>query len=217
MNVIFALMLVQRDPRDASGRAVSPVHWESNCLEEVCGSCSMVINGTPRQACSTLVEHLADPVILEPMRAFPVVRDLTVDRSRMFATLERLHVWIDVDGTYDIGPGPRQSPALQQERYPLSRCMTCGVCLEACPNYGPRSAFVGAFAISQVRLMNLHPTGKMGAGVRLDALSGRGGVQECGNAQNCVLSCPKGIPLTTSIAAMNRDTTVRAIRRSLER
>ena len=67
------------------------------------------------------------------------------------------------------------------------------------------SKFIGAAAISQVRLFNLHPTGAMNKGERLAALMGPGGIQDCANAQNCVKACPKGIPLTESIAAVNRD------------
>ena len=84
--------------------------------------------------------------------------------------------------------------------------MTCGVCLEVCPNVTQNNKFVGAQAISQVRLFDLHPTGAMTKDERLDALMSAA-LQECGNSQNCVNACPKGIPLTTSIAAMNRETT----------
>lgn len=55
-----------------------------NCLEEVCGACSMVINGRARQSCSAIVDQLEQPIRLEPMNTFPVIRDLQVDRSRMF-------------------------------------------------------------------------------------------------------------------------------------
>jgi succinate dehydrogenase / fumarate reductase iron-sulfur subunit len=78
-------------------------------------------------------------------------------------------------------------------------------------------SFVGAHAISQVMLFNTHPTGKMNAGERLDALMAEGGIQVCGNAQNCVAVCPKEIPLTTSIARAGRQTTVRAIKRWFDR
>lgn len=93
--------------------------------------------------------------------------------------------------------------------------MTCGCCLEVCPQLTTTSAFVGAAAISQVRLFNLHPTGAMHARARLEALMGEGGLAECGNAQNCVHACPKEIPLTESIAAMGRQVTAHAVRRLL--
>ncbi|WP_274363859.1 succinate dehydrogenase iron-sulfur subunit [Paenibacillus thermotolerans] len=207
MNVISALMEVQRNPVNAKGEKTSPVCWESNCLEEVCGACSMVINGKPRQACSALVDKLEQPVRLAPMKTFPVERDLIVDRSRMFNALKRVKAWIPIDGTYDLGPGPRMAETKRQWAYELSKCMTCGVCLEACPNVNDRSDFIGPQPISQVRLFNAHPTGEMNKDERLEALMGPGGIEGCGNSQNCVQSCPKGIPLTTSIAAINRDTT----------
>lgn len=205
MNVIACLMEIQRNPVNAKGEPVSPVVWESNCLEEVCGACSMVINGKPRQACTALVDQLEQPIRLQPMRTFPVVRDLVVDRSRMFEALKKIKAWIPIDGTYDLGPGPRMPERERQWAYELSKCFTCGCCVEACPNVNDKTSFMGPFAISQVRLFNTHPTGKMHREERLEAMMGEGGIHECGNAQNCVQVCPKGIPLTTSIAAVNRE------------
>lgn len=207
MNVISGLMEIQRNPVTADGSKTTPVCWESNCLEEVCGACSMVINGKPRQACSALVDQLEQPIRLEPMRTFPVVRDLVINRERMFNALKKVKAWIPIDGTYDLGPGPRMAETKRQWAYELSKCMTCGVCLESCPNVNDRNSFIGPAAISQVRLFNAHPTGEMNKEERLEALMTDGGIEGCGNSQNCVRSCPKGIPLTTSIAAMNKDTT----------
>src|SRR5271155_4098404 len=189
MNVISALMEIQRRPVTATGEKVTPVVWECVCLEEVCGSCTMVINGRVRQSCSALVDRIspnAEVITLEPMTKFPVVRDLVVDRSRMFEDLKRVHAWIELDGSHDLGSGPRQSQDNQETAYPLSRCMTCGCCLEACPQIGPSSDFIGPAAISQVRLFNLHPSGKMHASERLDSVMGAGGVEGCGKAQNFV-------------------------------
>lgn len=134
MNVISALMEIQRTPVNSKGEKTVPVVWESNCLEEVCGACSMVINGKPRQACTALIDKLEQPVRLAPMSTFPVTRDLSVNRERMFDALKQVKGWIPIDGTYDLGPGPRMAESKRQWAYELSKCMTCGVCLEACPN-----------------------------------------------------------------------------------
>jgi len=243
MNVISVLQRIAEQGVTSDGRRVSPVAWDCNCLEEVCGACTMLVNGRTRQACTALVDHLLadDPeqIELRPMSKFPVIRDLVVDRARMFRSLERVEAWITVDGYYEMGPGPHQSQSAQRRAYPLSECMTCGCCLEACPQYTKieldrgegesdeqlasrtRAAydrsFVGAAAISQVMLFNEHPTGKMTAGRRLDTLSAEGGLQICGNAQNCVAVCPKEIPLTTSIAKAGRATTLRAIKNWFDR
>src|SRR6267142_1367207 len=107
-NVISVLMEIQRNPVIASGAKVPPPAWDAACLEEVCGSCTMVINGRVRQACAALIDKLEQPVRLEPMTKFPLVRDLCVDRQKMFDALKRVRAWIPTDGTYDLGPGPRQ-------------------------------------------------------------------------------------------------------------
>ncbi|HUB07686.1 MAG TPA: succinate dehydrogenase iron-sulfur subunit [Myxococcales bacterium] len=211
-NVISCLMHVQRNPVTTDGKKTSPVVWDSNCLEEVCGACTMVINGRVRQACSALVAKLEQPIALEPMTKFPLVRDLAVDRQKMFEALKRVHAWIPLDGTYDLGAGPRVDPDVQQERYVLSTCMTCGCCLEACPQVNEHSAFIGAAAISQVRLFNLHPTGQLHAAERLRGLMGDGGVADCNKDQNCVRVCPKHIPLTSSLSEMSRSTLVQSLK-----
>lgn len=215
MNVIACLQEIQRNPVNTKGKKTRPVVWESSCLEEVCGACSMRINGRVRQSCSALIDALSQPIVLEPMEKFPVIRDLRVDRSVMFENLKKVKAWVSIDGTYDLGPGPKLSSEKQQIGYTLSRCMTCGCCLDACPQFNDKSSFIGASAISQVRLFNLHPTGEMQKDERIDALMGEGGIGDCGNAQNCVEVCPKEIPLTTSIASMEREATKRIFRRYL--
>ena len=117
--------------------------------------------------------------------------------------------------------------------------MSCGCCLEACPQYtkieiqrepGESDAdytarknaafdqeFVGAAAISQAMLFNSHPVGKNLANERMEDLTAAGGIQSCGNAQNCVAVCPKEIPLTTSIARAGRAATVYSIKKFFDR
>lgn len=243
MNVISVLQRIAAQATNVDGKRVTPVAWDCGCLEEVCGSCTMVINGRVRQSCSALVDRLLeenpDEIVLEPMNKFPVIRDLMVDRERLFRALQRVKAWVPVDSYYDMGPGERQLRNDQERNYPLSQCMSCGCCLDACPqflkieltreegeseeafqqrkNEAFDNAFVGAHAISQAMLFNNHPTGRALAGERLDALSGPGGIQACGNAQNCVAVCPKEIPLTTSIARAGRATTVHAVKKWFEK
>jgi succinate dehydrogenase / fumarate reductase iron-sulfur subunit len=211
-NVLSVLMEIRRNPVTRDGKRVPPVVWESSCLEEVCGACSMLVNGRVRQGCTALVDQLEQPISLEPMSKFPVVRDLMVDRRRMFEALKRIKGWIPIDGTYDLGPGPRVSPAVQEFGYALSRCMTCGCCLEACPQVNAHSKFIGAAALAQTVLFNLHPTGAMNRDERLEAVMGEGGITDCGNAQNCVEVCPKSIPLTTAIGELGRETSLKFLR-----
>jgi succinate dehydrogenase / fumarate reductase iron-sulfur subunit len=235
MNVISVLQRIAAKATTADGKKVAPVAWDCNCLEEVCGACTMVINGKVRQSCSALVDRLLDDhpgeIELTPMSKFPVIRDLCVDRARLFRGLSKVKAWIPADGYYNQGAGPRISQKDQEEMYPLSECMSCGCCLEACPQYlkieldqlegetddafekrkneAYDRGFVGAHAISQAMLFNRNPTGQNNAYERTDALMSEGGIQDCGNAQNCVAVCPKKIPLTTSIGRAGREATVR--------
>jgi len=242
MNVISVLQKIASRARAQDGRKVAPVAWDCSCLEEVCGSCTMLINGRTRMACSALVDRLLAEdaeIELRPMTKFPVVRDLVVDRGRLFRALERVKAWVPVDDSYDHGPGPRISPEEQEDAYPLSECISCGCCTEACPQFTKIEAvrrddesaedyekrrramfdrgFVGPHAISQAMLFNSHPTGKMIADERLESLTAEGGIQMCGNAQNCVAVCPKKIPLTRSIARAGRAATVWAIKKLFDR
>src|SRR6266487_2278026 len=203
MNVISSMMEIARNPVTRDGKATTPIIYDSNCLEEVCGSCAMLISGKARMACSALVDKLEQPIRLEPLSKFPVIRDLSVDRSVLFESLKRVKAWVPVDGTYDLGSGPRVTMQEQEEAYPLSRCISCCICMEVCPQFNENTGFVGAATISQVRLFNTHPTGAALKRERLAALMGDGGIQECGYAQNCVEACPKGIPLTTSISEVS--------------
>ena len=248
MNIIACLQHIAAYPVTSDGRNTTPVVYDCNCLEEVCGACTMRINGKTRQACSALIDKLdpaytrqtADrncpvfnpvdyptqpathtrhvgeslgPITLEPLTKFPVVRDLFVDRSRLFNDLKRTKCWVPIDGTYDLGPGPLATQELQEERYVLSRCISCASCLEACPQYTPSNHFVGAAVFSQVKLFNIHPTGKALKDERLDVMMEEGGIADCAKAGNCVVVCPKNIPNLESIATVGRQTTLRVIKR----
>ncbi len=242
LNIISVLQKIAAKARTADGQKTTPVAWDCGCLEEVCGACTMLINGKVRQSCSALVDRLLEQgseIELKPMSKFPVVRDLFVDRRRLFTALKKIKGWIPVDGYYDLGPGPRQSRDNQEVAYPLSECMTCGCCLEACPQYRKieltqrpdetdeqfaaretevyNRSYIGPHAFSQLVLFNLHPTGNMLARERLDIMSQEGGIQICGNSQNCTAVCPKNIPITVSIGKIGRDTTFNTLRRWFDR
>jgi succinate dehydrogenase / fumarate reductase iron-sulfur subunit len=212
LNITSILMDVSMNPVTKEGKQSTAVAYDANCLEEVCGSCSMVINGKARMACSTLVDKLEQPIKIQPLTKFPVVRDLRVDRSVLFENLKAVQAWVPLDGSYDLGAGPRQAPQLQEERYPLSRCISCCICMEVCPQFNDATGFVGAATIAQAKLFNDDPLGKVLKEERLRALAGDGGVQECGYAQNCVQACPKQLPLTQAISDVSRDVVVQQIK-----
>lgn len=212
MNVISALMAIAAHPVTADGTPTTPVTYDCSCMEEVCGSCAMRINGRARMACSALIDNLEQPIRIEPLSKFPLVRDLAVDRSVLFENLKAVKAWVPLDGSYDLGPGPLQLPQQQEVNYPLSRCMSCTCCMEVCPQFNATTGFVGAATIAQVKLFNNNPIGKVFKEERLRALTGDGGIQECGFAQNCVKACPKDLPLTEAISDMGRDVMIQKVK-----
>lgn len=216
-TVTAALMEVQKCPVNKQQEKVTPVAWEQGCLEEVCGSCSMLINGRPRQACSALIDKILEQtgsttLVLAPFTKFPLIKDLVVNRDSMFEQLKRMRAWVDADDSFDRGFGPKIDPKIQEQMYLLSTCMTCGCCSEGCPQVNAHSKFIGPAPISQARIFNTHPVGKLAAEERLHALMEEGGVSDCGNAQNCHRVCPKKIPLTESIAVMGREVAKQVVR-----
>jgi succinate dehydrogenase / fumarate reductase iron-sulfur subunit len=218
-NMVSVLMAIRDNPVTADGQRVDSPAWEYNCMEEVCGACTMVINGTPRQSCSALVDDIRNrnneeqPITLEPLSKFPVIRDLMVDRSRIFEGLKQVKAWVEIDGAWDVHErAPRISPREWEQGYLYSRCMSCGCCMEACPQFLPDQPFIGPAVLAQVKLKNSHPTGKYSKTQRLHAIMAEGGLSDCGNAQNCVRVCPKEIPLTTAIAGLGREVTGQLIK-----
>jgi succinate dehydrogenase / fumarate reductase, iron-sulfur subunit len=212
MNITALLGEIALNPVTSDGKATTPITYDSNCLEEICGSCAMLINGRARMACSALVDKLEQPIRLAPLSKFPIVRDLSVDRSVLFENLKAVKAWVPIDGTYDLGSGPRQFPQVQEQRYPLSNCISCCCCMEVCPQFNDSTNFVGAATIAQVKLFNMDPAGAVLKEERLRALAGEGGIQECGYAQNCVEACPKALPLTEAISDMERDVVVQQVK-----
>lgn len=216
-TVISSLMEIQKNPVNKKREKTTPVAWEQGCLEEVCGSCSMLVNGKPRQSCTALIEPYiretkSTTITLAPFTKFPLIRDLYVDRTRMFESLKKVKAWISIDSINDIGSlAPPVSPEVQEALYVLSTCMTCGCCTESCPQVNEKSPFMGPAAISQIRLFNSNPIGALQKAERLRAALDEDGIAGCGNAQNCVKVCPKNIPLTESLAIIGREATRQAL------
>lgn len=117
------------------------IKWECNCLQKKCGACAMVINGKPRLACDTkLIDFKGKTITLEPLKKFPTVCDLIVDRSEMFENLKKLGVWLEDNAFH--------SEKKTEIAYEASRCLQCGCCLEVCPNFMTDGSFFSAAAIT---------------------------------------------------------------------
>jgi succinate dehydrogenase / fumarate reductase iron-sulfur subunit len=202
LNVITLLMEQNAYPTKRCGSKSTPVSYSANCLEEVCGACTMKINGEVRQACTALVDKLKQPIKIEPLSKFPVERDLHVNRDKMFDNLKEIQGWIPVSVYSPIGEGPKLSPSVQEKAYNFSECMTCGCCLESCPQWSSTDNFIGPQAIAQAVLFNLHPTGAVLKDQRIETLIEKG-LNICGNAQSCEAACPKNLDLIGAISEAN--------------
>src|SRR5258705_2778835 len=110
MNIIICLRDIAENPVTHDGKKTTPISYDSNCLEEVCGSCAMVINGKVKMACSALVDQLTQPIAVEPMTKFPIVRDLAVDRQFMFDSLKRVKAWIPSTAPTASAKAPASPP-----------------------------------------------------------------------------------------------------------
>jgi len=207
--VLGALKLDRTRAAGSTEQNGGSVAWEGDCFEGSCGGCSMLINGKVGLACAVPLAKAADKeqrVRLAPMRHFPLVRDLVVDRSR----IKRMLGTVPLEGPRTPRSSvthvtPSATRALELAR--LDQCHRCGACLEACPQYGVHSEFVGAVTLHEVHVRNLGPGARHQRTERLEAMMAPGGVNSCGKAQNCVEVCPVGLPLVDSIQSVARATT----------
>lgn len=199
LTVADVLFKICENSINNEGREVAPVVWERCASRINCGSCTMIINGKVLEACGTKVDSVDQPIILEPLSRFPVVRDLFVDRKEIFKNLEKVFAWNEIEFSYER-PALRQTQEERDKIAPFARCTYCGACLEACPQYNKHSGYMGALNMGQVHFFNSHPMGKNDRSKRCTRVLGQGGVLECGFSLNCNIVCPMNIPLFYAIS-----------------
>ena len=170
------------------------VTFRWSCRMGICGSCGMTINGDPKLACATfLVDYLPGPVRVEPMRNFPVIRDLVVDISDFMAKLPRVKPWIIRDDELAPEDGEYlQTPAELEDYKRFSMCINCMLCYSACPVYGLEPDFLGPAAIALAQRYNLDSRDE-GEPDRRDVLAAADGAWACTYVGECSTACPKGV------------------------
>jgi succinate dehydrogenase / fumarate reductase iron-sulfur subunit len=179
---------------DADGAAAEPIRWDISCLQKKCGACAMVIDGVPRMACDTRLATLRHQrVRLEPLRKFPVVADLLVDRSVLMQNLTEAGAWLDGDA---VLADRRWSIA-----YEASRCLQCGLCIEVCPNFSVQGAFGGMAAmVPLARLLSEVPPEQRKRLASTYRESVYGG---CGKSLACRSVCPANIDIDNLLSRSN--------------
>ena len=202
--------LVTAEPTDRVLDVLHEVKWRHDgslafrrsCAHGICGSDAMMINGRNRLACKVLVKDLKQPIAVEPMRSFPVLKDLIVDMTGFFSKYRSVKPFLINDE-----PAPAaerlQSPA-QRERYEdTTKCILCGACTTSCPSFWANSAYLGPAAIVQAHRF-LFDSRDQGQAERAAVLNDASGVWRCRTIFNCTEACPRGINVTKAIGEVKQ-------------
>jgi fumarate reductase iron-sulfur subunit len=175
-------------------RVDGSLSYRWSCRMGVCGSCGMMVNGQPKLTCAAfLADYLPGPIRVEPLRYFPIIRDLVVDITDFLGKLKKVKPWIVREREKPIEEGEyRQRPDQLDAFKPFSMCINCMLCYAACPIYGLEPGFVGPAAIALAQRYNMDSRDQ-GARERLEILSGRDGIWQCTFVGECSEACPKNV------------------------
>jgi fumarate reductase iron-sulfur subunit len=165
-----------------------------SCRMGICGSCGMLVNGEPKLTCATfLSDYGTGPVQVEPLRNFPVIRDLIVDLGDFMGKLTRIKPWIVRAAEKPVSDGEYlQTPEEMDEYKQFSMCINCMLCYSACPIYGLDPHFIGPAAIALAQRYNLDSRDE-GAAERMQILSEHDGIWGCTFVGECTKVCPKHV------------------------
>ncbi len=165
-----------------------------SCRMGVCGSCGMMVNGDPKLTCATFLrDYYPDPIRIEPLSYFPVIRDLVINMDDFMEKLERVKAWLIPQEEKPISEGEyRQTPAQLARYKDFSMCINCMLCYSACPVYGKHPEFIGPAATALAQRYNLDS--RDGAAEdRADVIFSHEGIWECTFVGECTEVCPKNV------------------------
>ena len=189
------------DILDENGRKTTRIGWECSCLQGICGSCAMVINEVPALACETFVKDLkGDEITIRPLRKFPVIHDLLVDRSVIHENLKKMNIFIREYQPEDQGRASRKERE-HSLQYTAAKCLKCGLCLEVCPNYTNGKNFFGAIFANDCYLVTARNKAKSRY---IKKVYNEHFGKSCSKSLSCMDICPMKIQTLASIAKINR-------------
>jgi fumarate reductase iron-sulfur subunit len=165
-----------------------------SCRMGICGSCGMTVNGEPKLTCATfLADYRPGPVRVEPLRNFPIIRDLVIEMGDFLRKLSSVKPWIVRDEEKSLDDGEYlQTPQQLDDYRQYSMCINCMLCYAACPIYGLDPKFIGPAAIALAQRYNLDSRDQ-GSAQRLDILSEHAGIWGCTFVGECTTVCPKHV------------------------
>src|SRR3989338_5007239 len=184
------------------GRLDGTLALRRSCAHGICGSDAMIINGKNRLACKVLVKSLKQPITIEPMRGFKVLKDMAVDMEPFFAKYRSVTPYL-VEGEARPEKERLQSPEERERFDDTTKCILCGACTTACPSFWADHEYVGPAAIVQAHRF-VFDSRDQGKEERLALLNGREGVWRCRTVFNCVEACPRGINVTRAIGEVKQ-------------
>jgi fumarate reductase iron-sulfur subunit len=165
-----------------------------SCRMGVCGSCGMMVNGEPKLTCATfLTDYAPGPVRVEPLKNFPVMRDLIVEITDFLEKLSKVKPWLIREKEKAPSEGEYlQSPEQLETYRQYSMCINCLLCYAACPVYGLDPLFAGPAALALAQRYNMDSRDE-GKSERLDILSQHDGIWGCTFVGDCTQVCPKHV------------------------
>jgi len=171
-----------------------------SCRMGVCGSCGMMVNGTPKLTCAAfLKDYYPGPIRVEPLANFPVERDLVINMDDFMHKLREVKPWIIREQEKPVTEGEYlQSPAELASYKQFSMCINCMLCYAACPIYGLESSFVGPAAIALAQRYNLDSRDQ-GRATRQEVIASHEGIWECTFVGECSVVCPKDVDPAAAI------------------
>jgi fumarate reductase iron-sulfur subunit len=165
-----------------------------SCRMGICGSCGMTVNGEPKLTCATfLTDYAPGPVRVEPLRNFPVIRDLVVELGDFMRKLPMVNPWLVREEELPVSHGEYlQTPDEVDEYKQFSMCINCMLCYAACPVYGLDPEFMGPAAIALAQRYNLDSRDQ-GSPDRLEVMIEPEGLWGCTFVGECTRVCPKDV------------------------
>ena len=165
-----------------------------SCRMGVCGSCGMMVNGEPKLTCAAFLrDYYPNPIRVEPLSNFPVIRDLVINMDDFMGKLDAVKAWLVPNEEKPISEGEyRQTPAQLAQFKQFSMCINCMLCYSACPVYGHDSDFIGPAAIALAQRYNLDSR-DAAAEERAEAIFSHEGIWKCTFVDDCTRVCPKNV------------------------
>lgn len=185
--------------------------FRKSCAHGICGSCAMKINGKNALACQTLMKDLAETIVIEPLPALPVIKDLVVDMAPFFEKNEQVLPYL-----INNEPPPErerlQSPEEQERILQSITCIMCASCTTSCPSYWADKEYLGPSALLKA-FRFIFDSRDRASNERLEKITREDGLWRCHSVYNCVEVCPKEIDITGHIHSLKRAAVMKKILR----